>query len=269
MRMIEGSQSALRESAALLAAIGRAPPRAEDLKAVARRATGALTSLLSAPIANPLPATLLEGLTGTLRLALVDLPSAALDAARAPFGLEIDDVLVSIGAATMSRLEGRGSRRRKVRALVAAPRRSRVVLSETSDPLEGAREVRRALSRPSASRGARALPEWRGDIAATLADMPNGEPRPYDLSVCYDRSPLAGQRLAGSELVRVYPIDATPRGARLAIGAQRCGDDLSLGLTFSTAVAREPGQVLEAFEIASAEFVDAARASRPPSARMH
>ena len=91
------------------------------------------------------------------------------------------------------------------------------------------------------------------------------EARPYDLSVCYDRSPLAGRRVAGSELVRVYPIDATPRGARLAIGAQRCPDGLSLGLTFSTAVAREPAEVLEAFETASAEFVDAARTTRPPA----
>jgi len=44
------------------------------------------------------------------------------------------------------------------------------------------------------------------------------------------------------------------------------GDGLSLGLTFSTAVAREPAEVLEAFETASAEFVDAARTTRPPAA---
>jgi len=201
---------------------------------------------------------------GTLRLALVDLPSAALDAARAPFGLEVDDVLVSIGAATMAKLECLGGRR-KVRALVAAPGPNRVVLSGgASDPLEGAREVRRLLSGPPARRGTRAMPEWRGDIAASLAEMPMAEARPYDLSVCYDRSPLAGRRVAGTELVRVYPIDATPRGARLAIGAQRCGDGLSLGLTFSTA--REPAEVLEAFETASAEFVDAARTTRPPAA---
>lgn len=268
LRILEGSQSAIRDSAAMLAAAARqTPPTAEELKAIAWRAASSLATKLSAPIANPLPSALLESVSGTLRLALVDLPSAALDAARAPFGLELDDVLVSIGAATMARLEGRRGGRRKLRALVAVPRRSRVVLSgRANDPLEGAREVHRLLARSPERAERQALPAWRGDVAAALAGAPAAQPRHCDLSVCYDRSPLAGSRLAGAELVRVYPIDSTPRGARLAIGAQRCRDRLSLGLTFSTAFASEPAEVLEAFEISSAEFIDAARTTPRPTA---
>jgi hypothetical protein len=267
LRVLESAQSAMRESVAMLrTATSRTPPSAEDVKALAWRAASALATRIASPIANPLPSALIETVSGTLRLALVDLPSAALDAARAPFGLELDDVLVSIGAATMARLEGRSAGRRKLRALVAAPQRSGVVLSgQANDPLEGAREVHRLLARSPARPNARALPAWRGDVAAALAGAPAARRRPYDLSVCYDRSPLAGRRLAGAEVVRVYPIDSTPRSARLAIGAQRCRDRLSLGLTFSTAMAREPAEVLEAFRSASAEFIDAARTTRPPA----
>lgn len=275
MRTLQSSQTLLLDSvAALVGAARQAQPTADFLTTAARRAAKALASTLTAPIANPLPSALIGSVAGSLRLALVDLPSAALDAARAPFGLELDDVLVSIGAATMARLERQmerqdsapaGRARHKdepLRALIASRPRSQVVLSGgASDPIENARAVRRLLTETQeAVRAKRAR-------RTTESPAVSRRRKPYDLSVCFDRSPLAGQRLAGAELLRVYPIDSTPRRARLAIGAQRCGDGLALGLTFSTSIAREPAQVLEAFEMSSAEFVEAARSA--PAAAAH
>lgn len=264
-RALQSSEARLRESAALLATARGMPQAAAVLREMARRAASSIASTLSAPLANPSPSALIGSVAGSLRLALVDLPAAALDAASAQLGLGLDDVLVSIGAATVARLdEDNGVAQKPMRALVAGKEQRRLLPAGSCDPLENARELRRLLEAPP--RGVPALPALGAAMTETDSRVRMRQSRLYDLSVCYDESPLAGREIAGARILRVYPIGATPRSTRLAIGAQRCGDGLSLGLTFSSAVAREPAALLEAFEIASAQFVRAAHgAPRPAS----
>lgn len=268
LRLLQSSAASLRESTASLVAAGReigALPA--EVGRGALRLARRVGATIRAPLANPLPSAILSSLAGPLQMALVDLPIAALDAARTPFGLELDDVLLSIASSAVAKLQGTpAGEPPRLRALLADARGTRVVLpTEAPDPVELAHEARLARSRARRRPldPAQALGAWSGGLPARIASR-----RSYDLSVRYDANPLAGRAIAGARILRVYPIDATPAWARLAIGAQRHPDGLAVGLTFPSLVA-DAGDVVSALERSSAEFVAAARSTPPPSLFAH
>ncbi len=269
LQLLQTSAASLRESTASLVAAGKeigALPG--EVGRSALRLARRIGATIRAPLANPLPSAILSSLAGPLQMALVDLPIAAIDAARAPFGLELDDVLLSIASSAVAKLQGTPSGEPpRLRALLADARGTRLVLPAVApDPVERAHEARLARSRARRRPldPGQALGMWSGGLPARIASR-----RSYDLSVRYDGSPLAGRAIAGARILRVYPIDAPPVWARLAIGAQRHPEGLAVGLTFPALDTAGPGEVVAALERSSAEFVAAARSMPPPSLFAH
>jgi hypothetical protein len=265
-----------REAASLSAELVRATLGASgrdgtawssDLGAAALRTARSLGALVTARLAENSAAALRETSGARRGLALVDLPLGALDAVRRPLGLTTEDVLLSISAGALARLEQaqRGVRPRSLRARISLPeaRRTGLLLPLAErDPLRRAAHVHELLAALGGEMQQAAMKTLAGlmtalPIALASGASPRRAPR-YDLELAYRELPLHGRDLAGAHVQRVYPFTASGDTTGLAVGAQRFDRWLTLGLAYDGEIVGRPRGLVDAWHASCGEFLHAA-----------
>ena len=265
-----------REAATLSGEIARATLHAArrdgaawsgEIGGAALRTARSLGALVTARLAENSAATLLAPAGARRGLALVDLPLAALDAVRRPLGLTIEDVLLSISAGALARLEHaqRGVLPPSLRAMVSLPEsRSAGLLLPMAerDPLRRAAHFHELLAALGGEVHLAAMKTLAGlmtalPIALARGAAPRSAPR-YDFALDYRELPLRGRELAGAHVQRVYPFTTTGTATGLAVGAQRFDRWLTLGLAFDGGVVGRPRGLVDAWQAACGEFLHAA-----------
>ncbi|MEW6267784.1 MAG: wax ester/triacylglycerol synthase domain-containing protein [Thermodesulfobacteriota bacterium] len=238
-----------------------------ELAAAALRAARSLGALVTERLAESAPGALLGSVSTPRALALVDLPLAALDAVRRPLGLALEDVLLSISSGALARLEQdqHGVLPANLRALVSLPE-SRVagmlLPIEEKDPLRRAAHFHDLLAALGGEARLAAMKALAGamtalPLALSQGIAPRTAPR-YDVELAYRELPLRARTLAGARVQRIYPLTAGGGATGLAVGAQRFDRWLSLGVSFDSSVVGRPRGLVDAWQAACGEFLDAA-----------
>lgn len=238
-----------------------------DLATAVLRTARSLGALVTERLAENTPGALLGAVAAPRALALVDLPLAALDAVRRPLGLAIEDVLLSISSGALARLEQeqRGTLPANLRALVSLPEArvaGMLLPMEEKDPLRRAAHFHELLAALGGEARLAAMKALAGvmtalPLALSQGIAPRTAPR-YDLELAYRELPLRARTLAGARVQRIYPLTSTGGATGLAVGAQRFDRWLSLGLSYDATVVGRSRGLVDAWQSACGEFLEAA-----------
>jgi hypothetical protein len=215
------------------------------------------------------------------RIAVVSLPLASLDAVRGPLALSLEDVILSIVCGALARYlrEEGGEASGNLRALISLPlgpgRRRPIEVGvplplNESDPARRAERLRDITLGLHSSAALYALEQVERVAAAlppSLSQRFNvGQAQLCDLRVSWCHAKLASQRLAGAEVLRVYPLSVLDPTMALSIGAFAFARRVCLGVLCDADLLPQPRILANALRAACGEFIGRAALAPGPRA---